>query len=853
MSRIVRKGIVRQLSTLVLAALTCAALGQENSAQAEQDAQADTGALEVQVQPPEGIVTLSGPDGSFFMSTQPGEQTFESLEPGQYVVDATAEGHQPVRREVEVKAGESTSVTIQLESAGGEEQQADQEQEQQGDTERGGQQAQERGQDQQAQQQSEQPAGEQQAEQQVQGGQQGQQQANGQDVYQQQCAQCHGQNGRGGIGPALAGDQNLQDAQWVVDQILHGGGGMPAFADQLSNEQIAAVATHERTSWGNSFGEVTEDQVAQVRGGQAGGEQGQQEGQEQEGQEQQQPKQPSSSGPSQAELDRAAESTDSWLMYNKGYDGQRYSSLDQINADNAGDLRPECAFQTGESGVAFQASPVVYGGALYVTTPHSTYAIDPTTCDQVWKHTYSPTGPEPFPTNRGVAIHDGRLFRGTTDAHFLALDAKTGDVLWDIQPVDSSQGYFLSSAPIVWNDTVITGTAGADWGATAKVFAFDVATGEQVWSFDEIVSETFGSAEAASTGGGSNWTSYTLDADTGLLYVPVGNPAPDFACEYRPGDNLYTNSVIVLDANSGDLVRWYQQIPQDCLDRDTAAPPILFDGEEGDRYMAVASKNGIMYVYNDEMAADGEADQQQGQQGQQDEQDQQEQQEQQERQARHGPRGTSELSGLPPQQNQPQQSNGNTLVYAVEATSRYNVDVRPTTEGVHICPGVNGGTEWYGPTFDPENQRLYVPAVDWCSTFTLGEVRYTPGEFFLGGSLEFDDVEEGQGWLTAFDSRDGTMQWAYQSDRPVVAAVTPTAGGVVFGGELTGDFLALDAESGDVLYRFNTGGPIGGGISTYQIDDRQYVAVASGNSSRTWSPNAGASATVFVFALPQEE
>jgi glucose dehydrogenase/cytochrome c553 len=649
----------------------------------------------------------------------------------------------------------------------------------------------------------------------------------GQQIYASAgCSGCHGQRGNGGIGAAFRNNGNLDDTQLTLDQILWGGEKMPAFADQLSDAEIAAVASYIRTSFDNSFGPVVPQQVADAREGdgqtqtasegdgasdfedQAGGDAlpGDGEGSEEAssdsgamevGAPAQDVRQPSSAGPDQQALTAASDATDSWLMYNQGYLGQRYSELDQINRDTLSELQPLCTLQLGTT-MSFQASPIVWDGLIYVTTPYRTVAMDATTCEQVWSHTYTPTAPEPFTTNRGVAVADGRVFRGTTDAHFLALDAKTGELLWKIRPVDSSEGYFLSSAPIVWEDRVYTGTAGADWGAPAIMFAFDVEDGSTEWTFDQIVDETFGSAEAAATGGGSNWTSYSLDPETGNIYIPVGNPAPDFAADYRPGRNLYTNSALILDAETGELDHYYQQIPNDALDRDTAAAPVLFrlTGENGEEtlYTAVGNKGGHLYLYNEE---------------------------------------TREQ------------------VYRVPVTTLENATAAPTTEGVHVCPGINGGVEWYGPAFDPERSALYVPAVDWCSTFTLGEVRYTPGQLFFGGSYTFDPVEEAQGWIRSFDAASGEEQWRYESELPVVAGVTPTAGGIVFAGELTGDFIVLDAETGERLWSYFTGGPIGGGISTYEIDGRQYVAVASGNASRTWSPDVSPAATMFIFGLPE--
>ncbi len=636
---------------------------------------------------------------------------------------------------------------------------------------------------------------------------------NGKQVFSSAgCSGCHGQNGKGSMGPGLAGNTNLSSAEHVVNQILHGGAKMPAFQGQLSNAEIAAVAGYVRNSWGNNYGDVSAQKVADIAksGGsqQAANDGDSGSGSANSGKQQmavgdvnvksKSPK--SSAGPTQDDLMKAADATDSWLMYNKGYNGQRWSSLDQINTDNVKDLAPACIGQLGATGT-FESNPVVYDGLLYITTPDDTTALDATNCKVEWTYQYKPSGPEPFPTNRGVAIADGRVFRGTTDGHFLALDAKSGDLLWESRPVDSGKGYFLSSAPVVWKNMVITGTAGADWGAPAKLFAFDVKDGHTIWTFDEVKDETFGGADKAETGGGSNWTSYTIDPDKGILYAPVGNPAPDFAAEYRPGKNLYTDSVIAVDLKTGKLDHFYQQIPNDALDRDTAAAPMLFKGKDGHMKLAVGNKAGHLFLY--------------------DEQDKKQE-------------------------------------WRAEATTIKNAEqdghqIRPTPEGVHVCPGVNGGVEWFGPVYDPKDNRIFTPAVDWCSTFTLGEVRYNAGQFFMGGSWTFDDVDKAQGWLRAYDAKTGDIAWKYESDLPMVAGVTPTAGGLLFTGELTGDFIAVNSKTGKVLYRFPTGGPIGGGVATYEIDGRQYVAVASGNSSRTWTPDSPAAATLVIFALPKHD
>ena len=262
------------------------------------------------------------------------------------------------------------------------------------------------------------------------------------------------------------------------------------------------------------------------------------------------------SGPSQEELNTADQATDSWLMYNKGYMGQRYSPLDQVNADNVSGLRRVCTFDTKDDG-GFQATPQMYKGVLFFTQMYRTFAIDAATCKPLWVHKYKPAGTSVLTTNRGVAIADGVIYRGTPDAHLIALDAGTGKPLWDTKVADSSVGYFLSAAPVVYNGRVYIGEAGADWGIKAHMYAFDAKTGKKAWTFDLIPTgsqygaNTWQKADSTATGGGSTWTSYTIDAATGLLYVSVGNPAPDFAAQYRPGDNLFTNSVVALNAETG--------------------------------------------------------------------------------------------------------------------------------------------------------------------------------------------------------------------------------------------------------------------------------------------------------------
>ncbi|HME82768.1 MAG TPA: PQQ-binding-like beta-propeller repeat protein [Candidatus Eremiobacteraceae bacterium] len=486
-----------------------------------------------------------------------------------------------------------------------------------------------------------------------------------------------------------------------------------------------------------------------------------------------------------------------WPMYNGTYQADRWSALDSINTGNAKTLKVACMISLGETG-AFQAGPVIAGGTIYVTSAHNTYAIDDTTCKLKWKSTYVPTGPEPFNTNRGVALDNGTLFRGTQDDHILAIDAATGAVKWNVKIADSNASMFLSAAPIVWNGKVFIGLAGADWGIRGRMMAFDETDGHQLWSFDlipegsEAGAQTWGKASTASTGGGSTWTSYSLDPATGELFVPVGNPAPDFSGDYRPGANLYTDSLVVLDANTGALKWYYQTVPHDVHDYDVGAPPALITTKGGRDLVVFGGKNGYLYALDRTTHA---------------------------------------------------------LVYKVPVTTIRNANAAPTVAGVTVCPGWVGGVEWNGPAYDRPDNELVVGAVDWCSTYQLAEARFVAGKFFLGGAAIPGPWQNAHGWITAVDADTGKVDWKYKTKGPAVAAVAPTQGGVAFTGDLAGNFYAFDSKAGTPLYTYDTGGGVAGGIVAYQESGKEYVVTTSGNVSRSIWPGAAGSMKVYVFSL----
>jgi alcohol dehydrogenase (cytochrome c) len=485
-----------------------------------------------------------------------------------------------------------------------------------------------------------------------------------------------------------------------------------------------------------------------------------------------------------------------WAMYNMGYDGVRSSPLAQITVKNVATLRPVCRVKLGEEGT-LQAGPVVVAETLFVTTAHSTAALNATTCQPIWRFVDPPTRLDVNPVNRGVAYLDGRVFRGTPDARLVALSSDSGKVLWNVKVGDPSVGAFTSSAPIAWNGLVYMGLAGSDWGIRGRVMAFDAKTGKEKWRFwtvpmgNERGAETWHIPETAEHGGGAMWTSYTLDPQTNEIFVPTGNPAPDFNPTSRPGDNLFTNSVVVLDATSGALRWWYQVSPNDGFDYDLGAAPVLYRGQGGDARVLLASKDGNIY------AVDRRSHQ---------------------------------------------------LKFKTPITTISKEAPFPTAAGVHACPGPLGGVEWNGPAFDASTHTFYVGAVDWCGTFSLGAPDYKPGSLYWATNVVAIPNDTARGWLTAVNAENGVVRWKFRAPAPIVAGITHTAGGLIFTGDLHGNFYAFDAATGRVAYETNLGGAIAGGVITYAVAGRQYVVAPAGNISRGTFGVMG-SPTLIVMAL----
>jgi alcohol dehydrogenase (cytochrome c) len=491
-----------------------------------------------------------------------------------------------------------------------------------------------------------------------------------------------------------------------------------------------------------------------------------------------------------------------WPSFNGGYDATRFSPLMQIDTKNVASLLEVARFRIPET-MSFQSEPVVIGDTIYVTTLVNTYAIDARTGAQRWVRHHELKDPGPGRLGRGVAYADGRGFRGLTDGHLVALDAKTGNVIWDVIGVDSKAGEFYTAAPVVWEGRVYLGNAGSDYGGIGHIRAFDAKTGKRLWNFDTVPS----TGDAAKTwpddpkrvkAGGGTYSSYALDTEAGLLYSPVGNPGPDFVRDYRTGDNLYTCSVVVLDARTGELKGYHQLVKNDFHDWDVAASPILFTSKAGRKMVAAAGKNGYLYGLSRDLKD---------------------------------------------------------VFFQTPVTRIENVDAPMTPEGTRFLPGTQGGTNWYGPSYSPPLNALFVPAIDWATTIKLAgpeSLKHDPPKPFIGSANGFGDQDPKDqrfGHVTAVDADSGQVLWKYDADTSMVASVTPTAGGVLLTGDTKGNFLAFDAANGRVLLKRDLGDPIGGGIATYMLGGTQYVAVAGGMKNPIIQTESGP-AWVAIFALP---
>jgi alcohol dehydrogenase (cytochrome c) len=526
-----------------------------------------------------------------------------------------------------------------------------------------------------------------------------------------------------------------------------------------------------------------------------------------------------------------AATRDNWPHYGGTYYSWRYSALSQVNGSNVNRLTPVWMFQTGDPDGGLQVTPIVIDGVMYVSSSRNhIWALDAATGKELWKYTYKlPKGFTVFygAWNRGVAVGQGKVFIGTLDNNVVAVDQKTGRELWRVNIEDTNQcGCNITGAPLIVKNKVIAGVTGGDSAHRGYITAFDAATGRLAWRFwtipgpGEKGNETW-LGDSWKWGGGSSWMTGSYDPELDLIYWSVGNPAADFYGESRKGSNLYTDSVVALEADSGRLKWYFQQIPHDVWDFDTAYENILFDAPvkgQMRKLLLNVNKGGYTFVVD---RTNGKF-----------------------------------VSGYPIVKHinwiKGTDEEGNLV-------GRNEPLVGKTT---FICPAIGGGRSWNQAAYSPITKLLYTTAIEWCQDVTVHSEDPSEGKTYFGGIFTPKDPpgERSYSHLDAYDPVTGRKTWTYNAKYPLLASVLATAGNLVFTGDPEGFFFALDARSGKKLWEFQTGSGNRGSAVTYSVKGRQYIATPAGWGSavagliaQLW-PEAEqfrTGSTVVVFALPE--
>ncbi len=503
-------------------------------------------------------------------------------------------------------------------------------------------------------------------------------------------------------------------------------------------------------------------------------------------------------------LRKAAQEPHNWFTYSGDYSGRRYSALKQIHAANVETLALQWVFQTGETG-KFEATPLVIDGILYVTgQDNRAYALDPRTGRTIWR--YQRTLPEKIPLccgriNRGLAALGNKVYLATLDAHLVALDAKTGNVVWDVQAEDYRKGYSFTVAPLAVKDKIVVGVAGGEYGIRGFIDAYDAETGKRAWRFYTIPgpgepgNESW-AGDSWKSGGAPGWLTGSYDPELNLIYWGIGNPGPDLYGGHRKGDNLYSDSVVALDADTGKLKWYFQFTPFDLHDWDATQIPVLLDLEFQGRprkLLVTANRNGFFYVLD---RASGQY-----------------------------------LLGTPFARV--------TWAKGLDAKGKPIVipGTDPTPDGNYVCPGLAGGTNWMSPSYNPQTGFFYVPIREQCDIYYGAGQPYREGQLFFGSNFHARPGEKGWGGVRALDPKTGQMKWEFKYHLPTWGGTLATAGGLVFSGNEEGYLLALDAETGKSLWHMQLGSPVAAAPITYAVDGKQYVAISSGSA-------------LFSFALP---
>ncbi len=525
-----------------------------------------------------------------------------------------------------------------------------------------------------------------------------------------------------------------------------------------------------------------------------------------------------------AMLDGAASNAKDWLHSNGSYDNARYYAGNQINTGNVAKLKPAFTFQTAVL-ESMETAPIVINGVMFLTTSYNhVYAVDAATGEEFWHYKHKMGPITTFccgPNNRGVAIENDRVFMGTLDAKLVALDAKTGKLLWETQIADPEKGYSETMAPAVVDGKVIIGTNGGEYGIRGFVKAFDAKDGKLLWTFytipekghegawnpkdatgrdmhRNIDAEKAALAKDASfyqTLGGGVWMTPAVDKKTKTLFFVVGNPSPDLYGAIRPGDNLYTDSLVAIDLDKGTYKWHFQYVAHDVWDLDAVSPPILTQAKDSAGKMVDVvihgGKTGHVYVH--------------------------------------------------------ERNTGKLIRFSEAMIPQENMWVLPTKEGARMLPGANGGVEWSPMAINPKTRMAYAANLHQPMTYHVEETPYPGGKLWLGGAFKTIPSEEQWGRLVAVNLDTGKIAWGVKTPQPLIGGVLATAGDLVFNGEGNGWFKAFDARTGKELWKYNAGAGVNSPAVSYMVNGKQYIAVAAGGNTQLDFKRGN---SLVVFTLP---
>ncbi|MBK9169926.1 MAG: PQQ-dependent dehydrogenase, methanol/ethanol family [Bryobacterales bacterium] len=483
-----------------------------------------------------------------------------------------------------------------------------------------------------------------------------------------------------------------------------------------------------------------------------------------------------------------------WLHYSGTYDSKRHSPLKQVHTGNVKHLVPKWMHHI-RGATRLESVPIVVDGVMYVSQPNEVYAYDARTGRVIWEYHRQSIRRGP---NRGVAVYGNKVYMGTPDAMLIALDARSGNLVWEAKLAEAEDGYWSPLAPLAINGKVIIGIAPGDHGLNGFLDAYDAETGERLWRWKAIPepgepgNETW-AGDSWKTAGGDTWLTGSYDPELNLLYWGIGNPAPDFDGDVRKGDNLYTECMVALDADTGKLKWYFQFTPHDLHDWDAVEIPILVDAPFNGKMrklLVQANRNGFYYVLD---------------------------------------RVTGEFLHGTPFINKLNWATGLT-----ETGRPIRVPgVEPTLTGNKVCPATAGATNWMSPAYSHETNLFYFVAQEGCGISYKARDTWKPGgvPFMATGYIE-SPADPWQMYVRALDLQTGKLVWEYEQigSRRYGAGVLSTAGGLVFVGDDQGFLTALDAKTGKPLWYFNTGQQITASASTFLVDGKQHIAITAGSN-----------------------